>query len=71
MCTAFCWYLITVKERGIAAITSPAKRLGAAKAFNSRLLDAPTIIASHLLWLTIILDAYLVDLLALKEVMTH
>ena len=50
---------------------APLKRLGAAKAFNFRLLDAPTIIASHLLWLTIILDAYLVDLLALKEVRTH
>ena len=38
------------------------QRLGAVKAFNLRLLDAPTIIANHLLWLTIILDAYLVDL---------
>ena len=27
--------------------TSPAKRLGAAKAFNSKLLDAATIISSH------------------------
>ena len=33
---------------GIFPTTSPAKRLGAAKAFNSRLLDPPTIIASHL-----------------------
>ena len=40
------------------------KRLCAAKALNARLLDALTIIDSDLLQLNIILDAYLVDLLA-------
>ena len=42
----------------------------AAKAINAMLLDAETIITSVLLQLTIVFDAYLVDLEALKDMAT-
>ena len=56
-------FVVTAKKQALLGAL-------AAKAVNARLLDAATIVTSVLIQLTIMIDAYLVDLFALKEVVT-